>query len=59
MKAYLANLFASPALYKGLVWLAMALGITLDQDQQNAIIGAGVAAQALLHAFEAHSDAKS
>lgn len=59
MKTYLINMVASPAFWKGLVWVAMAMGVTLDQDQQNAIIGAGLSAQAIIHAFEAHSDAKS
>ena len=58
MKEYLTNLFASPAFYKGLVWVAMAGGIVLDQQQQNAIVGIGIALQALVHSFEAHNDAK-
>ena len=58
MKQYLSNLVASPAFWKGLVWILMAAGWTLDQEQQNAIIGIGIAAQALIHAFQAHNDAK-
>lgn len=59
MKAYLTNLVASPAFYKGLVWVAMAAGWQFDQDQQNAIIGIGLSAQAIIHAFQAHNDSKS
>lgn len=58
MKEYLSNLLASPAFYKGLVWVAMAAGWQFDQGQQNAIIGLGLAAQALIHAFQAHNDSK-
>ncbi len=58
MSQYLTNLFASPALYKGLVWVAMAAGWQFDQSQQNAIVGLGLAAQAIIHAFQAHNDAK-
>lgn len=58
MKEYLANLIASPALWKGIVWIAMAAGLELDQSQQNAIVGLGLSAQALIHAFEAHTDAR-
>ncbi len=59
MKQYLLNLVASPAFWKGIVWVAMAAGWTLDQDQQNAVIGFGLSAQALIHAIQAHGDAKS
>jgi hypothetical protein len=59
MKTYLFNIAASPALWKGLVWLAMSMGFALNMPQQNAIIGAGLALQALIHAFEANTDAKS
>jgi hypothetical protein len=58
MKEYLTNMFASPAFYKGLVWLAMAAGWQLDPDQQNSIIGLGLSAQAIIHAFQTHNDSK-
>jgi hypothetical protein len=58
MKTYICNMLASPDIWHAIVWGLMALGYTLDQSQQNAIIGAGLSMQALIHAFEGHTDSK-
>lgn len=45
------NMIASPGFWRGVVYFAMAGGITLDPDQQNAIIAAGLALSGAIHAF--------
>lgn len=49
----LYNLISTPGFYRGLVYIAMAGGITFDQSQENAIIAAGLAVAGLIHAFAA------
>lgn len=45
------NLISSPGFYRGLVYVAMAAGITMDESQQNSIIAAGLAISGIIHAF--------
>lgn len=47
------NLISSPGFYRGLVYIAMAGGITLDESQENAIIAIGLAVSGLIHAWGA------
>jgi hypothetical protein len=50
---WLSNLIASPGFWRGLVYLAMAGGIRLEPDQENAIIAGGLGISGAIHAFAA------
>jgi len=45
------NLIASPGFWRGVVYLAMAGGITLTPEQESSIIAAGLAISGAIHAF--------
>lgn len=49
----LLNMISAPGFYRGITYLAMAAGITLEPAQENAIIAAGLAIAGLIHAFVA------
>lgn len=49
----LLNMIQSPGFWRGLTYIAMAGGITLEPDQENAIIAGGLAIAGIIHAFGA------
>ena len=49
---------AIPGFWRGVTYLAMAGGITIEPEQQNAIIAGGLALAGLIHAFSASKQAK-
>lgn len=53
---WLLNSISSPSFWRGMTYLAMAMGITLDPMEENAIIAAGLAIAGLIHAFTAHTE---
>lgn len=50
MKSFLTSL-TQPSAWRGLVYLATAVGITLSPDQQTAIIAAGMALAGAIGVF--------
>lgn len=55
---WFVNWVASPGLWRGAVYMLMAAGVTLDPNQQNAIIAGGLALSGLIHAFTTAKAAK-
>lgn len=55
---WLGNIIACPGFWRGVVYFAMAGGIALDPDQQNAIIGVGLALSGIIHTFGAAKSSK-
>jgi len=45
------NLIASPGFWRGVVYFAMAAGITITPEQENSIIAGGLALSGAIHAF--------
>lgn len=52
------NWIAVPGLWRGIVYIAMAGGITVSPDQENAIIAAGLALSGIIHAFSSAKSSK-
>jgi hypothetical protein len=51
-------MISTPGFWRGGIYVLMAIGITLDQEQQNAILAVGMSLSGLVHAFEAHVNTK-
>lgn len=51
MKTLLAP-FRQESTWRGIIAIAMSAGVTLDPDQQNAIIAAGLAIIGLINVFK-------
>lgn len=49
---------AIPGFWRGVVYIAMAGGITFSPEQENAIIAAGLALSGAIHAFSSGKQAK-
>lgn len=51
--AWILSWIAVPGFWRGVTYLIMAGGITLDPGQTNAIIAGGLAISAIIHAWAA------
>lgn len=49
----LYNMISTPGFWRGIIYFAMAGGITLAPAQENAVIAGGLALAGLVHAFAA------
>ncbi len=55
---WLLNWISVPGFWRGVTYLVMAAGITLEPMEENSIIAAGLAISGLIHAFASGKAAK-